>query len=414
VRLTLSLAAVLSVCLVQVDAEPKDPKSPAVPADKASEAKELIRQLDDDDVDVRDKASAALQKLGRLAFPAMQATMNGKPSAEVRSRLEQLIPAARKADFDVRYPLFLADTDGKQDHDLLGWNELKATAGDTKESRRLFADILADELLRASLLIATSTSQADRKMFDGRWQVKWKSWFGNAYKPPENEAFTFVAACWLQDLISTQESAGQARAAVVRQYLDHTKEGKLVLRGKGTYGNAPLLLLKEWIGTRQGYIDLQTAWIWARDFKFGEDAEVKALTRMADWSLEHGTGYADAIGQLTMMKNPAHISILKRFFDSTIVGYPALDNGGRGEVQWRDMALAMSLVLVDQDPAEFGFAMQSTPSAELFARANPQNYYFKDGDGKTADDKRKAAFKKWAEWEKANPEKIKAKPPEKK
>jgi hypothetical protein len=35
-------------------------------------------------------------------------------------------------------------------------------------------------------------------------------------------------------------------------------------------------------------------------------------------------------------------------------------------------------------------------------------------EGKTADEKRTAAFKKWAEWEKANPEKIKAKPPEKK
>jgi len=48
------------------------------------------------------------------------------------------------------------------------------------------------------------------------------------------------------------------------------------------------------------------------------------------------------------------------------------------------------------------------------ATANDDARYFKGEDGKSAEDKRTAAFKKWAEWEKANPDAIKAKPPEKK
>ncbi|MCU0702615.1 MAG: hypothetical protein MUF18_01330 [Fimbriiglobus sp.] len=42
------------------------------------------------------------------------------------------------------------------------------------------------------------------------------------------------------------------------------------------------------------------------------------------------------------------------------------------------------------------------------------NYFFQADERQPVSENRKAAFAKWAEWEKANPEKIKAKAPEKK
>jgi hypothetical protein len=413
-RWTFSGLGVLLLAPVVWAAEPKDPMSLDVPAAKTAAAKELIRKLDDD-VLVRDKLTRELKEMGRDALPAMLDALKGKPPERVALPLRAALPAAREADFDARAELFLADKEGKQTHELLGWNELVQAVGDTKESRLLFADLLADDTLRANLLLAKGTTRAEQTKFDGRWQVKWKSWFGNGYYPPEDDPFTFVAACWLMDLATSQESEGQGRNAVVGRYLKSTKEGKLVLQGKGSYGTLPVLLLKKWMDSRRGYIDLKTAYSWARDFKFGEEAEVKALVRMADWSLEHKTGHADAIAQLAGMGKVEHIPILKRFFDSEVVSLKAIKGSTlAGDIQWRDIALAMCLVLTDQDPAEYGFGMQQKPSPELRYRANPQNYFFVDGDGKTADEKRKAAFAKWAEWEKANPDKIKAKAPDKK
>ena len=80
----------------------------------------------------------------------------------------------------------------------------------------------------------------------------------------------------------------------------------------------------------------------------------------------------------------------------------------------RDAALSMCIALSGQDPTDYGFSAEIAADAKSDLRYDTYNYYFEDGDGKTADEKRKAAFEKWAEWEKANPDKIKAKPPEKK
>ena len=393
-----------------------DPKELAVPPEKAAEAKDLIRKLDDDDVDVRDRASAGLGALGRFAFPAMVEALKGKPSNEVRNRLEKLLPAARKADFDARYPLFLADKEGKQEHRLLGWDTLGEGAGDTKESRRLFHDLLADDALRADLLLSQATTKDDLTTFDHRWERKWKEWgnSGRGYRPKASEPFTFVAACWLADLISAHErdENGGSRNAVVTMALQHSDEGKLAAQGKGAYGDVPLKLAKKWIDTRRGYWELHGASSLGRLLKLGEDEEVRILERRIDRALEGGEGHATEAAQLAMLGNPKHIPLIKRFFDSQVVAHPEV--GDRMEIQWRDAALAMCVVLTDQDPAEYGFDMQYRPKADLFSRADSSNYFFK-GDGKqTADEKRTAAFEKWAGWEKANAGKLKAKPPEKK
>lgn len=81
------------------------------------------------------------------------------------------------------------------------------------------------------------------------------------------------------------------------------------------------------------------------------------------------------------------------------------------EYQVRDAALAMCVVLSGQEPADYGFTLL-VPIKDEKQRYEPYTYRFDAGDGKTADDKRTAAFKKWAEWEKTNPDKLKAKPPE--
>ncbi|MFW1898084.1 hypothetical protein, partial [Acinetobacter sp. ULE_I075] len=84
------------------------PKTLDVPAEKTAAAKKLVAKLDDDDILVRDKATRELKAMGRDALPAMLAALKAKPADRVEDRLAELMPPARKADFDLRYPLFLA------------------------------------------------------------------------------------------------------------------------------------------------------------------------------------------------------------------------------------------------------------------------------------------------------------------
>jgi RNA polymerase sigma factor (sigma-70 family) len=51
----------------------------------------LIRDLDDEQFEVREKADAALQRLAELAVPALRLALNDKPSAEVRRRVTALL-----------------------------------------------------------------------------------------------------------------------------------------------------------------------------------------------------------------------------------------------------------------------------------------------------------------------------------
>jgi WD40 repeat protein len=51
---------------------------------------QLIKDLDDEDFTVREKATAELEKMGRIAFPALQKAATS-PSLEVRRRVEELL-----------------------------------------------------------------------------------------------------------------------------------------------------------------------------------------------------------------------------------------------------------------------------------------------------------------------------------
>ena len=59
--------------------------------DEAARVGRLIAKLDDDDFDVREKASAELAKLGRTAGPALRKALEASPSPEVRKRVEALL-----------------------------------------------------------------------------------------------------------------------------------------------------------------------------------------------------------------------------------------------------------------------------------------------------------------------------------
>ena len=122
---TLALPLLFALAVPAAGSSP-DPKRLAVPPEDMLKAQELVRQLGSDDFPVRESAHDRLAKMGRLAKPALGTALASNPDPEVRSRCRELMPRAAAADLKARLATFLADTDGKFEHDLSRWNEFQA------------------------------------------------------------------------------------------------------------------------------------------------------------------------------------------------------------------------------------------------------------------------------------------------
>jgi hypothetical protein len=64
---------------------------PPVPHTDAAILARLIEELDSTEFKVRERATEQLRKLDKVAVPALQKTLDGRPSAEVRKRIQTLV-----------------------------------------------------------------------------------------------------------------------------------------------------------------------------------------------------------------------------------------------------------------------------------------------------------------------------------
>ena len=133
-----------------------NPARCVIPQPQTDRATGLIRQLDDDDKVVRDRASEGLAALKRQALSAIRQAIDKQPSVEVKRRIRELLPHIRLDDFTVRSPVFVWDLSGRYTHTFAVWDEYRAVKGDTPEARKLFRRIFAAPDLRERLLSAAT------------------------------------------------------------------------------------------------------------------------------------------------------------------------------------------------------------------------------------------------------------------
>lgn len=382
-------------------AEPGDPRPLAVPEDKRVRAVALVRQLDDNDVNVRDRATDELAKLGRFAFPTVRETLAGKPSAEVRSRIERLILAPVAADdFRARYPVFLADKARKYDHDFFGWTELKGIAGDTEHSRALFADMLAEEKTR-TLLLAAALPQADAlAAFNARWIAfgprleKGKGYVQDTPPLPD-----FAALLLAQTITRGRpEKFDPSRASRAINAALVSDEGKRAASGEGRYGPVFQAVCLQWTETREDLGSHRLAELLTQRLNLGLALKTEIHRRIIT---DPATPPASRQMQLLLLAGAGgqkHLDLFRQYLkDESVISPNTPDH----QMQVRDMALCAAILVTGQRPKEYGFTVVigEVPDHLLMLH----NYIFKEGKGKTVDDLRQAAFAKWAEWEKDRP-----------
>jgi hypothetical protein len=109
------------------------------PAALAARLERLVKDLDDDDFAVRERATAELARLGRGAEARLRALLAGRPSAEARRRAEGLLRRLPGPKGPALAPDELAALRGVEVLERLGAPEarqaLEALAGGAAEAR---------------------------------------------------------------------------------------------------------------------------------------------------------------------------------------------------------------------------------------------------------------------------------------
>jgi len=119
-----------------------DPRPGEEGTPEHQQAANLVKQLGDKRYATREAAAKKLIEMGPAAVPALTAGTKSEDE-EVRNRSIALLPQARAAEWKRRAAAYLADTEGKQKHDLPlldQWEKLvgKPDAG----TRKLFAEMV--------------------------------------------------------------------------------------------------------------------------------------------------------------------------------------------------------------------------------------------------------------------------------
>jgi hypothetical protein len=376
-----------------LSAAPPTPAKPDSPDQRRAEA--LVRQLGSPKYRDRERAAAELVRMGRGAKAALLA---GKADAdpEVQSRSQQLLPQALALDLKYRLDRYLADTEGKLEHDLPLLKRYQEKVGTDANARKLYADMLT---VNGALLEAVEEEPARAtERVQQRYQEMYQEMFGNpfggfrggyragglhpaelccvlfaasvpAYKPAQPD--WVLANLYMQPGFTTplkDEKTGSAYRKVFLHYLDARMDDNTIN---------------------------QCVWMLCQHrIKEGADVLAKALR---DGKAGQVYTKAAAMCGVGTLGGREHVPVFEPLLKDEAQVVPfAVGRGQRGRVQVRDVALALTIHLSGKNPKDYGFSLWQVYPNQLIQ-------YHQLGFG--SDEERTAAFKKWEAELKAGPAK---------
>lgn len=385
-----------------------DPRDLDIPAAELVRARALVNQLGSDHFRDRENAYAELTKMGRFARPVLAVAVATDPDPEVRARAGRLLPRAAADDLKARIETFLADADGKYEHNLPGWSAYRKAAGADKLARDLFVEMVKSP---ASLEMLASLDRpaavagaviADRRA--SMYAVLSRRFQGGWGGPTQSLTVPDVAALVVAEtVVQTRDIPGGQFRFLNSYYFLQQAPCTSVLTGAGVVQHAEPFrkLVVEWMNTRVEPNDLaNVAYLISNQLR-GYKEVVPLLRKIVATEGVQGWAKGQAVTALIREEGKDAIPTLKSLLanESQLVTVWLGNNaGGNNSVmlQTRDLALAHLLTLHEQDLKSFGFEFPQGTSQALTATAFG-SYAF------PTDDARKAGFKKWAEIEKTLP-----------
>jgi hypothetical protein len=403
-----------------------DPKSLDVSEKDSIKARDLVRQLNSSSYKERETATRDIAKMGRFAVPALKDALATESSPEVRLRIDIVMPKAEAEDMQARVSCFLLDSEGKFQHELPGWTKFKALLGSDKSTRELFAEVLKNKTYHSLLLacdlpanelgsVLISHYQAMQNAMNGGFNGRGRGGAINVQPTtPEIAVLAFLESIYPdKEMVLTNNW----NYTSVASYLYNGDIGAAMIPGRGTGKYAVVLkkILTRWLDSRESGIGAQQAMQFAQQWQMtGDIPKYAARVLVADTQNGNWWVKVNALTTLGQHKDAKNYvaQIAKVFEDASLIqqNFPG-QPGSQATIHLGDFALGVAIKLTGQAPKDYGLEVVN---AQDYARWQQNNYYFKDEKDNKAEDKRKAAIKKFNEWLAKQPkEAIKKEEPKK-
>jgi hypothetical protein len=402
--MTRATLAVL-LCTGFAAAADPDPKSLAVPADTTARATDLVGSLASREYAVRVEATEELRKLGRFALPTLRDALAANSNPEIRLRIEMLLPTATADDLRARVECYLADGDGKYQHDLPGAGVYFTVAGRTTAAEKLFRDMMGSP--NRDLIAALDDREADlnRRYLARRAELRLSATGSHTTGGADAPNATDLAALLLAESRLPDKPATTVRGvrtvSVFRNSLLQNRVKDAL--ESDTRGDALAAVLTAWMETRDDYLTIYYAV--SAMTRADSPLALPAARKQATGEVAGGstTYRGRAIAYIGRFGTAADLRILEKLFDDRGPSGTVFLGGAprkRTVIQVRDLALAMALLLTEQEPEDYGITNRYAATAKptVTQKYMYSAYYFDAEDDDKADEKRDAALKKYAAW----------------
>ena len=343
----------------------------------------LVRDLGSDKFINREKASRELIGLGIVTRDALLQAATGA-DAEVRIRARAILAEVRESDFESRLEAFSADYDGSHHRTLPAWDQFSAQFGASRLSRQLFVEMqryepdLLESLSKGAKPASEALAERAQTIFDGQRE--------SLMSLGTLASMLFVGST---DGVTVDEQA----AANLFPYLvqaTHQRSSKSPL-----WPGVLKKLVARWITKDATPTTLHTNLVFAAQLEMKQEAlslATRVLTAASDTNSRQV-----AILTVGRFGDRSHRAVLEKMLDDSTVCavVPVEQPPHQFELQIRDLALAIVLLLTDQDLRQYGY-LTTQPFGASILQVGSLN--FADAAA------REAALKKYAAWRAEHPE----------
>jgi HEAT repeat protein len=358
---------------------------------------ELIEQLGAKSYSARRRAARDLAAIGVPAKAALLAARQN-PDPEVRFRAGEVLETVLELDFHLRLEAFMADVNGRGDHDLAGWPRFRELVGENGPARRLFAAMQQSE--RHLLALADQNPAEAGELLEERCDELQSAQAESDDEPrPQPPSLGSIAAVLF--VASDRELPVSSHAGTCVYGLS-VQDEVFKAATSGEKAQAVKRLLGAWV-RRSDSIDWTTAnqsCFLAAHYRLNEGADLAI-------ALLHGDGVPQQVRQVAIQTlarlagKRAMPELAPLLDDPSECGAerPGPDNEETVKTQICDVALAAMVYLTGQELGDYGFKEAQSNPIMLF---DARTLGFADPAA------REAALRKWKDWAAANPERLKA------
>ena len=331
-----------------------------------------------------------MAKLGGAAVDALRDGLKS-PDTEISERCRKLLPQAIEARLQAKIEQFLSKQDSPIPDDLPGLKRWIEIVGNNKDAKQLYARMVKEH--RGILLDIDQNPDEAAKRFQAFCQDVFNRARGPAAAPgiikdvaSESEILLFLFLGADPNCRKTSDKAATTTIALAHAnvFMNSTFLNGALSGAESSEAMKKLFL--GWLETERYPILVRRGFMIAANANMKEAVPV-AIKVAADQNSTPATRSYALLG-VSKMVGAEHVKLFKPLFeDKTVVGRTAL-NGQAMTVEMRDIALAIAVQATGQKTIDYGYdrLKPNLPTAISYS------YYA------TTEEKREAAFKKWAEW----------------